>query len=150
MTRKNFTFKGRNGDNWKTPDDIYNKLNDEFNFNFDPCPLNPNPNFNGLILEWGSRTFVNPPYSNVTPWIEKAISEAEKGKIIVMLLKFDCSTKWFNELIWTYSSSIRLVPYRIHFNNLKPATFCSMVCIFNKYSFERDKVCTRPIVTILG
>lgn len=150
MTRKNFTYRGKSGDNWKTPDNIYNKLNLEFNFNYDPCPLNPNPDFDGLKTEWGTKTFVNPPYSNVYPWIEKAISESKEGKIIVMLLKFDCSTRWFNDLVWPYSSHIRLVPYRIHFNNLKAANFCSMICIFNKYGFERDKVRTRPIVTIFG
>ena len=26
-------------DDWKTPDDLYKKLDDEFNFDFDPCPL---------------------------------------------------------------------------------------------------------------
>lgn len=145
----NFIYRGRSGDNWKTPDDIYNKLNEEFNFNYDPCPLNPNPEFNGLNTEWGTRTFVNPPYSKVYPWIEKAIDESKKGKIIVMLLKLDCSTRWFNDLVWVYASSIRLVPYRLHFNNLGSATFCSMVCIFNKSSFEINKVGTRPIVTML-
>lgn len=38
-------------DHWKTPDSVYNALNDEFKFDFDPCPLNPN--FNGLELNWG-------------------------------------------------------------------------------------------------
>lgn len=30
---------------------------------FDPCPLNPNPEIDGLKLEWPDKTFVNPPYS---------------------------------------------------------------------------------------
>ena len=35
-------MKNRNiehSDNWETPEDFYNKINDEFNFDFDPCPL---------------------------------------------------------------------------------------------------------------
>lgn len=34
-------MKNRNlkpSDNWKTPPEFYNKLNDEFSFNFDLCP----------------------------------------------------------------------------------------------------------------
>ena len=37
--------------NWQTPDDVYKKLDDEFHFDFDPCP--PNPTFDGLSIEWG-------------------------------------------------------------------------------------------------
>ena len=29
-----------NSDNWATPKDFYGKLNAEFNFDYDPCPLN--------------------------------------------------------------------------------------------------------------
>ena len=40
-------------DNYSTPQDVYQKLNDEFRFTFDPCPLNPNPEVDGLSIEWG-------------------------------------------------------------------------------------------------
>ena len=63
---------------------------------FDPCPLHAD--FNGLDLEWRNKTYVNPPYSNPMPWVEKAIEEAQKGKTIVMLLKHDSSTKWYRKL----------------------------------------------------
>ena len=35
-------MKNRNlvhSDNWETPRYLYDELNQEFNFNFDPCPL---------------------------------------------------------------------------------------------------------------
>lgn len=35
-------MKNRNlnhSDNWATPKEFYDKLNKEFNFDFDPCPL---------------------------------------------------------------------------------------------------------------
>ena len=35
-------MKNRNldhSDNWETPKYLYDELNQEFNFNFDPCPL---------------------------------------------------------------------------------------------------------------
>jgi site-specific DNA-methyltransferase (adenine-specific) len=51
MNRK-VMFSSAN-DNYKTPSEVYNKLNDEFHFDFDPCPLNDNPEFDGLEIEWG-------------------------------------------------------------------------------------------------
>jgi len=45
---------------WKTPKDLYDKLDAEFNFDCDPCPVNPT--FDGLNIEWGKCNFVNPPY----------------------------------------------------------------------------------------
>ncbi len=43
------TMKDRNikhSDNWATPKQFYDKLNKEFNFDFDPCPYNHD------IMEW--------------------------------------------------------------------------------------------------
>ena len=52
----------------------------------------------GLELAAGvkksERVFINPPYSNVAPWIE-----AYGHTRFVFLLKFDPSTKWFEALI---------------------------------------------------
>ena len=66
---------------------------------FDPCPLNPTPKINGLELEWKDKTYINPPYSNPSPWIYKAIEESKKGKRIVLLMRFDPTTKYFRALI---------------------------------------------------
>ena len=67
---------------------------------FDPCKLS-NGNlreFDGLG-DWKDKTFVNPPYSDPLPWVLKAVEENKKGKTIALLLKLDCSTKWFKTLI---------------------------------------------------
>ena len=86
-------------DHWKTPDDLYNKLNAEFNFDFDPCPLHAD--FDGLSIEWGQRNFVNPPYSRKLKeaFIIKAGEETDKGKMCVLLLPVSTSTKIFHEKI---------------------------------------------------
>ena len=54
--RKSIQFSNH----WKTPDDFYNRLDKEFNFDFDPCPAHSE--FDGLKTEWGNSNFVNPPY----------------------------------------------------------------------------------------
>lgn len=46
--KKDRIMKNRNlvhSDNWETPKEFYNKLNSEFNFDFDPCPLNLRNNY---------------------------------------------------------------------------------------------------------
>ncbi len=54
-------MKDRNlnhSDNWATPKDFYDKLNKEFKFDFDPCPLNHNlSEWNGLEVNWGGGEF---------------------------------------------------------------------------------------------
>ena len=37
-------FSSKKSDNWATPKKLYDELNKEFNFDFDPCPLNSNFN----------------------------------------------------------------------------------------------------------
>ena len=66
---------------------------------FDPCPLNTNPEVDGLELDWRDQTFLNPPYSSPSKWIYKAIEENKKGKTIVILMRFDPTTKYFKALI---------------------------------------------------
>lgn len=65
---------------------------------FDPCPLNEAPTIDGLSIEWGAKTYCNPPYSDVKTWVRKGVAEHKKGKTIVFLLKFDSTTEWFREL----------------------------------------------------
>jgi len=110
-------------DNYSTPAHI-KRL---FNGWFDPCPLNPSPSFDGLAVEWGERTFVNPPYSNPAPWVEKAIAESGGGKTVVMLLRVDTSTRWFAKLIEA-DAEILWFSKRLRFTD-KPANFPSMLVV---------------------
>ena len=66
---------------------------------FDPCPLNYNPEIDGLAIEWKDKTFVNPPYSQVKKWVFKAIEENKKGKRITLLIRYDLSTSYWKELL---------------------------------------------------
>ena len=88
-------MKIKSSDNRATP----KWLKDMFEDWFDPCPLNPNPTIDGLTLEWPDKTYVNPPYSRPAEWIFKAIEESKKGKRIVILMRFDPTTKYFRALI---------------------------------------------------
>ena len=112
-----------------------NRIMELFNDWFDPCPLNPNPDLNGLDIDWKDKTYVNPPYSKPLPWVRKAIEENNKGKLIVMLLRMDTSTKWFKEL--QEANAVFLwINGRLRFNNLKPANFPSMLVYLDNISLR--------------
>ena len=118
-------------DNWKTPVDVYNKLNDEFNFNFDPCPLDPDYKIDGLLTEWGGVSFVNPPYSNISAWCKKCYEEYCKGKTVVMLVPSRTDTKYWHEYIMK-ANEIRFIKGRLRFGDSKnSAPFPSCIVIFS-------------------
>ena len=112
------------------------RIMDMFRDWFDPCPLNPNPLIDGLKIDWKDKTYVNPPYSKPLVWVEKAIEENKKGKLIVMLLRMDTSTIWFKKL-QEAGAMFLWINGRLRFNNLKPANFPSMLVILNKKKFEK-------------
>jgi len=111
-------MKRKDNDNWLTPLKIYEPLNDEFNFDFDPCPYNEGEILNdGLKIDWGKRNFVNPPYSPdlKKAFILKGIEEMKKGKTSVFLIPVSTSTKLFHEHILSNAADIRFVKGRIGF-----------------------------------
>lgn len=114
MKNRNLQHK----DDWATPKEIYNKLNEEFNFDFDPCPFQHNTDiWDGLEIEWKERNFINPPYSRELKerFVRKAIEESKKGKLCVMLLPVSTSTKLFHNDILPNQKDIRFFKGRIKF-----------------------------------
>lgn len=116
-------MKNRNtnaGDNWKTPKSLYEELDKEFHFDFDPCPYNEGEitdENDGLKIEWGSCNFVNPPYSRKLKeaFVKRAIEMQDKGKSSVLLLPVSTSTKLFHDYIKPNASEIRFLRGRVKF-----------------------------------
>lgn len=120
MKNRNINHK----DDWATPKELYDLLDKEFNFDFDPCPLNPN--FDGLEIRWGEKNFVNPPYSRMLKeaFIRKAFEQSQKGRLSVMLLPVSTSTKVFHEVIY-HNAEIRFLKGRVKFEGIN--TFGKLV-----------------------
>lgn len=101
---------------------------------YDPCPLNPSFNplidVDGLETSWGMQTFVNPPYSNPLPWVEKAIEEHEAGRTIVMLLKHDTSTRWY-ALLHEAGAKFLMVQGRLKHQTGRSAAFPSVLAVLS-------------------
>lgn len=90
---------------WLTPPETYRPLQCEFRFDFDPCPYPLPEGFDGLTCEWGASNYVNPPFGSIlhqgkkkgpTAWARKAITEAQKGKQVVLVYPID---KWILMLL---------------------------------------------------
>lgn len=133
-----------NTDDWFTPIEFYNLLDNEFHFNLDPCANLYNHKCekyftkeqDGLIQDWsGHNVFCNPPYGRVIgKWVKKAFYESLKpNTLVVMLLSARTDTKWFHDYIYNFAE-IRFIKGRLKFGGCKnSAPFPSMVVVFNGF-----------------
>lgn len=127
-------------DEWSTPQEVFEKLNQEFHFTLDPCSTDMNAKCsehftekeNGLLMDWGGHTvFCNPPYSDIGKWVRKSYREGTKpGTTVVMLIPARTDTRYFHNYIY-HRSEIRFIKGRLHFNESQnSAPFPSMIVIF--------------------
>lgn len=122
-------------DEWNTPKSLYEQLDSEFHFNFDPCPDSVEAEglrkFDGLG-EWKERNFINPPYSQVAKWIEHGYKQSLKGKLCVFLTAARTDTRWFHDYVLAHAKEVRFVKGRLKFNGSKhPAPFPSCIIVFD-------------------
>lgn len=107
---------------WTTPDNLFDPLNKEFNFNFDlaadfkntKCDAFFDEQMDGLSQPWphGGVCWLNPPYGDkkhkLVDWIKKAFEESKQGATIVMLIPARTNTKWWHEYCMN-ASEVRFI-----------------------------------------
>ncbi len=125
---------------WSTPQDFFDKLNEEFNFDWDVCASEDNAKCSNfftvhddcLRLNWAPEMvyFMNPPYGREMPkFIKKAYEESLKGATVVCLLPARTDTKVWHE--YCMKGEIRFIKGRLKFGGCKnSAPFPSAVVIF--------------------
>lgn len=127
MNTENKSFTLTNiKDLWQTPESLFNKINKEFNFDCDVAASELNKFCDSYLSEdinaitdhvrWGCINWCNPSYSNISPWVKKAIQQHDSGKTTVMLVPADTSVKWF-KLAYESCNEVRLISGRISFIN---------------------------------
>lgn len=123
----------KDSDLYETPPEIFRYASDKYGpFDLDACALRDTrktkaymgPDHDApegrdaLSANWSdyepTATWMNPPYSNPKPWVEKALMEAKHGVKTVALLPADTSTKWFH-LILNADCHIEYLPKRVRF-----------------------------------
>lgn len=115
---------------WKTPKAVYQVLDAEFGFDFDPCP--PNPKFDGLEIEWGSCNFVNPPYGKeIGKWIAYGYDQSKiAGRTSVFLIPSRTDTRWWHDYCMK-ADEIRFIKGRLKFDDQEnSAPFPSAIVVF--------------------
>lgn len=131
-------------EDWETPQDFFDKLNEEFHFTLDAAASLENAkcaNYftkeqDGLAKSWGGQVvWLNPPYGRYTTglWVKKAYEEHQRtGCTVVMLLPARTDTIWFHNYILG-KAEIWFVKGRLKFGGGKdPAPFPSLVAIMKK------------------
>lgn len=128
-------------DLWETPQDLFDKLNQEFGFTLDACALPENakckrfytPEQDGLNQPWNGIVWCNPPYGrNIGSWVRRGLLASVSGALVVMLLPARTDTRWFHEYIYHRNNvEIRFLRGRLHFGESKnSAPFPSMIVVF--------------------
>ena len=128
MTKTHFSLLRMD---WRTPKDVYQDLDSEFQFDHDPCPAGWDGKINGLTSDWGESNYVNPPYGRELPkWIEKGYQEWKKGKTVVFLIPSRTDTRWWHDYCMK-ATEIRYIKGRLKFDDQpNPAPFPSAIVIF--------------------
>lgn len=138
---------------WSTPQDLFDRLNIEFDFVFDVCATPDNAKcaafytseMDGLSRDWrvdvdrGESAWMNPPYDRtIGKWVAKAAELAAERRCVVCLLPARTDTKWWHNHIWDKQMhrpkagvQIRFLQGRLKFGKaLTGAPFPSCIVVF--------------------
>jgi DNA N-6-adenine-methyltransferase (Dam) len=135
-------------DEYYTPEYIYSGLGQ---FDIDPCagPISNiakvnNRDKTGLDIPWNGRVWLNPPYSDMMPWLQR-FSFCESG---VALLNAKTDTKWFHFLV-QYCSGVFFIKKRVRFKGSTKSGNTSGSALFLKSEYDvvmmNDKMNTKTI-----
>lgn len=133
-------------DNWATPQDFFDKLNEEFHFTLDPCADEENHKCDlfytreqdGLSYDWGGHSvFCNPPYGKeIADWVRYSYEQSRKpNTTVVMLIPARTDTRYFHDYIYG-KAEIRFIRGRLKFGDATSAApFPSMVVVYRGESW---------------
>lgn len=107
---------------YATPWDLFNKVNEEFHFTCDVCANENNYKVSNYIDEkadalkqsWTGVCWMNPPYKDLKKWVIKAYEESRKdGCTVVCLIPARTNTKWWHD--YCMQGDIRFIEGRPKF-----------------------------------
>ena len=149
---------------WETPMDLFQPLDDEFAFTLDAAASAENSKASkfftkdddGLLQDWGTETvWLNPPYGDgsakLSEWFAKAYKSSQKGAIVVILIPARTNTSWFHDFCLRYGE-IRFIKGRPRFGNAEhglPQPLCIVIFRPKLSSFE-PRLISRQVTTQLS
>ena len=143
---------------WGTPLWFFNRLDNIFNFDLDPCCLKKTakcknyytPVENGLLQDWTKydAAFVNPPFGReITKWIKKGYESSKEMKNVCFLIPARPDTRYWHNYCFS-ASAILFIKGRLKFENpyssvpkelWTSAPFPSALVVFGNISNEQMK-----------
>lgn len=133
-------FASSKTDEWETPKDFFDKLNEEYNFTLDVCATHQNAKcakyftkeMDGLQQTWEGRCWMNPPYGReIGKWMQKAYESVKKGdaELVCCLVPARTDTGWWHD--YAMKGRVEFVRGRLKFGQGKNnAPFPSGIVIF--------------------
>ena len=125
-------------DLWSTPQDFFDKINEEFGFETDVCASVENAKCkrfftkedDGLAQAWTGVCWMNPPYGReINQWMEKAYKSSLDGATVVCLVPARTDTAWWHD--YAAKGKVRFIRGRLKFGeHANSAPFPSAVVVF--------------------
>ena len=142
-------YVGKKNDDIQTPNFFYQSLNKIFHFDFDPCPINYL--IDGLKTNWKNMNFVNPPFSMIPNFLNKAI---EQKKPSVFLIPVRCNSIYWKDILLPNVDYIWIVNGYLKFEQkgkLYKKGFSAPICLtFLNFPKSWNKKLEKPDIKILG
>lgn len=115
---------------------------------FDPCP-SPRPDgYDSLepSVKWGQRNFINPPFDNIGPFVERAIEEYKQHQSqTVILAPARVNRRWFLQHVYGKFETV-LIEGELVFENHTSSLYGGMFLILIGFpNSPRPRVIRRPI-----
>ncbi len=132
---------------WETPQDFFDTLNQEFNFQIDVAATPENSKCRGFFTkkddalkkDWSiyDRIWMNPPYDkSINLWMEKAYKTSQDGSYVVCLIQGrSTDTKMWHDYVMK-ASEIRFIKDRLHFKangRSARANISSVIIVFKPF-----------------
>lgn len=136
--------EGGVGDSWRTPKRLWEEISNRYLWDYlgtilDPCPQHDHilsctkvseVGTDGLSLDWSGPTFVNPPFSDIEPWVKKA---SESIGVVVMLVPVRTDQPWWH--LYASKAQIVFIRGRVNYESgadkTTGASFPSCLLIFD-------------------
>ena len=130
---------------WGTPQELFDRLDQEFHFTLDVCALPKNakcreyfsPHEDGLSRRWSGVCWMNPPYGReIEKWMHKAFRESERGATVVCLVPARTDTEWWHN--YALQGEIRFLRGRVKFQGAHAtAPFPSAIVVFRNQWWKK-------------
>jgi phage N-6-adenine-methyltransferase len=154
------------GDEWQTPDRLFQFLNRHYHFTVDVAATAQNKKVrkfydkarDGLKQDWANEiVFMNPPYSEAGKWTKRAQASAKAGAVVVAMLPNRSASGWFRDHV-VPDALIVLLHGRIPFFRretrrpditMSGAPFASILAIWPVSAGKRILKFTLPTSTVM-